>query len=205
VNVAHERLAFHLTLACAIYAAVLWTALRLNQSESRVVASRIRASAIVLLVLVLAQIFIGALVAGLRGSLIYNTWPLIDGSFVPSAERLMFLSPAWSNFFDNVLTVQFEHRVMAYALWVFAIAHAVDAIARRERGAVNGAIALAAAMTIQAGLGIVTLVHQAPIPLALLHQAMAVLVLSIAVVHVARLTTSRGELRDAAISSAMHS
>ena len=92
-------------------------------------------------------------------------------------ERLLFLTPVWSNFFDNVLTVQFEHRMMAYALWLFSIAHLADVIVRRQPAALNGALALAMAITIQAGIGIVTLVHQAPLALSLLHQGMAIVVL----------------------------
>ena len=87
VSVAHERLAFHLTLACIIYAVILWTAQRLHAPKPHAVPVRIRASAIALLVLVLVQIFAGALVAGLRGGLIYNDWPLIDGALVPRSEE----------------------------------------------------------------------------------------------------------------------
>ena len=188
VSVAHERLAFHLTFACIIYAAILWTAQRLRGTMPLVVPARIRVSAVALLMLVLVQIYFGALLAGLRGGLIYNTWPLIDGALVPSSERLLFLAPAWTNLLDNVLTVQFEHRVTAYALWLFAILHAMDA-ARRGGAAFTSALALAVAVTIQAGLGILTLLHAAPISLSLMHQGMAVIVLTIAVLHVVRLAT----------------
>ena len=82
----------------------------------------LRASAMALLVLVLLQIYLGALVAGLRAGLIYNTWPLIDGAFVPERPRLFFEAPLWRNFFENTLTVQFDHRMVAYALWLLAIA-----------------------------------------------------------------------------------
>src|SRR5258705_6791469 len=137
------------------------------------------------LVLVVLQIYLGALVAGLRAGLIYNTWPLIDGGLVPEGARLLFETPLWRNFFENTLTVQFDHRMVAYALWLVAVLHAAD-VARTVRGgaARAGALALASAVTLQAALGIVTLVHQAPMALALSHQAMAIVVLTIAVVHV---------------------
>ena len=99
----------------------------------------------VLLVLVLVQIYLGALVAGLRAGLVYNTWPLIDGALVPDAARLFFEQPWWRNFFENTLTVQFDHRMMAYAIFVLAILHAVD-VARtvsEAHGARRGALALA--------------------------------------------------------------
>jgi cytochrome c oxidase assembly protein subunit 15 len=141
-----------------------------------------------LLGLVIVQIYLGALVSGLRAGLIYNTWPLIDGSLVPDGSRLFFLAPAWRNAFENTLTVQFDHRMLAYALWLFALLHAAD-VARTLRGGgtLTAALALAAAVTLQAALGIVVLIHQAPLALALMHQAMAIVVLAIAVVHAERL------------------
>jgi len=71
--------------------------------------TRLRATAVGLVVLVLAQIYLGALVAGLRAGLIYNTWPTIDGALVPAGARLFFEQPLWRNFFENALTVQFQH------------------------------------------------------------------------------------------------
>jgi heme a synthase len=107
---------------------------------------------------------------------------------VPESARLFFETPLWRNFFENTLTVQFDHRMVAYALWLIAVLHPVD-VARTVRGgaALTGALALACAVTLQAALGIATLVHQAPLALALLHQAMAVVVLALAVVHAERL------------------
>jgi cytochrome c oxidase assembly protein subunit 15 len=141
------------------------------------------------MVLVLLQIYLGALVAGLDAGLVFNTWPQIDGAIIPAADRLWFESPLWRNFFENALTVQFNHRMVAYAQWLAALLHAADVVRARRGGAiVNGALALACAVTIQAGIGIVTLLHQAPLPLALLHQAMAIAVLAIAVIHAERLT-----------------
>jgi cytochrome c oxidase assembly protein subunit 15 len=134
------------------------------------------------------QIYLGALVAGLDADLVFNTWPHIDGALIPSAERLWFESPAWRNLFENTLTVQFDHRMVAYALWIVAVLHLIDVIRAKRGGAVlNGALALACAVTLQAGIGIVTLLHQAPLPLALLHQITGIAVLTIAVIHAERL------------------
>ena len=192
VSVSQYRLAFHLTLACAIYAAMLWTARGIVPRAPEAVPRRISLTATGLVIAVLLQIYLGALVAGLDAGLIFNTWPLIDGSLVPSADRLWFESPPWRNLFENALTVQFDHRMVAYGLWLAAVLHAVDVI-RAERGgaALNGALALASAVTIQAGIGIVTLLYQAPLSLALMHQAMAIVVLSIAVIHAELLSPRR--------------
>ena len=67
-------------------------------------------------------------VAGLRAGRVYNSWPDIDGALIPSAARLFFETPWWRNLFDNVLTVQFEHRMTAYALFVLAVLHVLDAL-----------------------------------------------------------------------------
>jgi len=195
VSVSQYRLAFHLTLAGVIYAVVVWTAEGLAPRPAIAAPARIRLGAALLLVLVLLQIYLGALVAGLRAGLIYNTWPLIDGAVIPDPARLFFETPLWRNFFENTLTVQFDHRLAAYVLWLATLMHVVD-VARTLRGgpALTAALALACAVTLQAALGIVLLIHLAPLALALLHQATAIVVLTIAVVHVERLeraTSSR--------------
>jgi len=186
VSVSQYRLAFHLTLASAIYAAILWTAQQLTSQVRSDVPTRVRAGALAIVLLLLLQIYLGALVAGLDAGLIYNTWPRIDGAIVPPLERLWFLQPAWRNVFENTLTVQFNHRMVAYTIWILVVLHAFDA--RRAPHARRSAVVLAAGVTLQAGLGVVTLLYQAPLGLALAHQVLSVLVLTIAVVHAERLS-----------------
>src|SRR5947209_7677080 len=150
VEVSQYRLATHLILACVIFVAIVWTAARMGRAATEV-PPRIRASAIALLALVLMQIYLGALVAGLRAGLVYNTWPLIDGNFIPDAARLFHDTPAWRNLFENTLTVQFSHRMVAYTLWVLAVLHAVDvARALRHGPVLTHALTLAGMVTIQA-------------------------------------------------------
>jgi len=188
VSVSQYRLAFHLTLACAIYASVVWTAQQTAPAGTpleRPVPARLRLGGLAIAGLVLLQIYLGALVAGLGAGLVFNTWPLIDGAFVPTPERLWFISPAWRNPFENTLTAQFDHRMLAYAIWLFAVLHASDAW--RLRYEARGALILAGAVTLQAGLGIVTLLNEAPLPLAFAHQVLAILVFTIAVLHAERL------------------
>jgi heme a synthase len=190
-EVSQYRLAFHLTLACVIYVAIVWTAERLVARPSVTVAPRLRVTANLLLALVLVQIYLGALTAGLRAGLTYNTWPLIDGALVPGAAHLFFDQPLWRNFFENILTVQFDHRMMAYTVLLVALLHAADALRAAGRGpAVTGAVLLALAVTLQAALGIWTLLAQAPLVLALTHQAMALVVLTLASLHAARMRRS---------------
>ncbi|MEA2922631.1 MAG: heme a synthase [Bradyrhizobium sp.] len=188
VEVSQYRLATHLVLALVIFAAIVWTLRRLANRPPSGTSARLKITSVALLMLTFVQLYLGALVAGLRAGKIYNTWPEIDGAFIPSAARLWFETPWWRNLFDNALTVQFEHRMTAYALLALAMLHALDAIASRaENAVVSGAWSLLAAITLQATLGILTLLNQAPMDLALAHQAVAIAVLTLAVLQAERL------------------
>jgi heme a synthase len=201
IEVSQYRLATHLVLACVIYVAMIWTAAQLGSSERPMPAgrageggdlpARLRFGATGLLILVLGQIYLGALVAGLRAGYIYNTWPSIDGGFVPHAARLFSASPLWRNFFENTLTVQFDHRMLAYTIWICAVLHLIDAARNGGKSpALTGALVVAGAVTLQAALGIWTLLEVAPLSLSLAHQAMAMLVLTAATLHAARSAAS---------------
>jgi cytochrome c oxidase assembly protein subunit 15 len=194
VEVSQYRLATHLILALVIFAAIVWTLRRLAERPQSVANPRLKITSVVLLALVFLQLYFGALVAGLRAGRVFNTWPDIDGSFIPSAARLFFEDPWWRNLFDNTLTVQFEHRMTAYALLVLALLHAFDAVGARAGAAiVRGAWWLAAAIVLQATLGILTLLNQVPIDLALTHQAVAIVVLTLAIFQAERLMARRTE------------
>ena len=189
VEVSQYRLATHLVLALLIFAAVVFTLRRLAARPPLVIAWRLRISGTALVILTFAQLYLGALVAGLRAGLLYNTWPGIDGAFIPSAARLWFETPWWRNLFENALTVQFEHRMTAYALLALAALHSFDAARSRAPASVtNGARWLLASILLQAVLGILTLVNQAPIALALTHQAVAIVVLTLTVLQAERLS-----------------
>ena len=192
VEVSQYRLATHLVLALLIFAAIVWTLRRLTDRPRPAAPSRLKFTAMALLALTFVQLYFGALVAGLRAGRVYNTWPDIDGSFIPSAARLWFEEPWWRNLFDNTLTVQFEHRMTAYALLALAVLHAIDAVRSRAGAAVvGGACWLVAAIVLQATLGILTLLRQVPIDLALTHQAVAIVVLTLAVVQAERMAARR--------------
>jgi cytochrome c oxidase assembly protein subunit 15 len=194
IEVSHYRLATHLVLALLIFAGIVWTLRRLAERPPPVASPRLKITGFALLALTFVQLYLGALVAGLRAGKVYNTWPDIDGALIPSAARLFFDSPWWRNLFDNTLTVQFEHRMTAYALFALAILHLIDAVrSRAGTAAVKGAVWLVAAITVQATLGILTLLNQVPIDLALTHQAVAIVVLTLAVCQAERLATRQPE------------
>jgi cytochrome c oxidase assembly protein subunit 15 len=196
VEVSQYRLATHLVLALLIFAAVIWTLRRLTERPPIAGSARLKITSVALVVLTFVQLYLGALVAGLRAGLVYNTWPDIEGSLIPSAARLWFETPWWRNLFDNTLTVQFEHRMTAYALLALAAFHAFDALrSRAGTAAITGALWLLAAITLQATLGILTLLNQVPIVLALTHQAVAIVVLALAVLQAERLAARRPETR----------
>ncbi|HZD92187.1 MAG TPA: COX15/CtaA family protein [Pseudolabrys sp.] len=190
VSVSQYRLAFHLTLACAIYFAILWTAQQLAAKRPSEASGRVRVLPLIIALMVLGQIYLGALVAGSGAGLIYNTWPLIDGSIIPAAKDLFYLHPAWRNFFENTLTVQFDHRMLAYLIWFAIMLHAYDAW--RTRTGLRGAFVLAGIATLQVALGITALLLQVPLDFSLAHQIVGVLVFTVAIVHAERLWHREG-------------
>jgi cytochrome c oxidase assembly protein subunit 15 len=187
VEVAQERLAIHLLLASVTFVLVIWTAVGLQPNFRDPFgpdAKTFRREASALLVLTLAQIGLGGLVAGLRAGLTYNTWPLMDGRLIPPLGDLFSLTPWFANFVDNVMTVQFQHRLTAYVLLALALFHAFhisrETVAKR---AVRRATVLAGFVLAQVGIGITTLVLAVPLPAALTHQAFAMAVLGMATIH----------------------
>jgi heme a synthase len=182
-DVSQYRLAVHLTLACIIFVALVWVATSLlpQRNES---GRRGRVFAVVLIALSLLQVFLGAIVAKTNAGLTFNTWPLIDGVFHPKKAQLFLLEPWWRNVFENVLAVQFNHRMTAYLLWFAALGYALYQM-RGTRG--QQAWTLYALITAQAALGIFTLLYAVPLALGLAHQAGAVVVLAFASYHAAKL------------------
>src|ERR1700733_12002599 len=194
VEVSHYRLATHLVLALLIFSGIVWTLRRLVDRSPSAVSTGLKITSVAILALTFVQLYLGALVAGLRAGKIYNTWPDIDGGFIPSSARLFFDLPWWRNLLENTLTEQLEHRMVAYTLFALAVWHAIDAArSRAERSVIDGALWFLGVVTLQATLGILTLLNQAPMDLALPHQAVAIVVLMLAVLQAERLTRIRRE------------
>ena len=182
VDVSQYRLATHLTLACFIFAAVMYVARGLAVYTENSADRGIQRFAGWFVVLVFIQIYLGALVAGLDAGLSYNTWPLMDGAIVPG--DLLPIQPIWHNFFENPKTVQFVHRCFAYLVLAVAIWQAVW-VAGRAPGTTHArrAAVLAGLVALQAAIGITTLLMMVPIGLGLLHQGFAVVLLGFSVAH----------------------
>ncbi len=186
VSVSQYRLAIHLGAALILLIAILWVALEYLRDLKAPPRDTRRAFGFVAMVYV--QMLLGALVAGLHAGLLYNTWPDMDGRVFP--EGAFSASPWWINFFENPGLAQFDHRMLAYAtlafaFWVFANGVRLKGWARKS------AKILAAITTFQVGLGIVTLLMQAPEGMAAFHQITAALLLCVAVWHAYELRYSK--------------
>ena len=195
-SVSPYRLAAHLVLAVVLAAIMLWMVL--NRVSAPVPVSgtaRRRVTGALHLALSLAALTLlsGAFVAGLDAGMTFNTFPLMDGRLVP--EGLLALEPVWRNPFENVTTVQFDHRVlgiltMLAVLWLWL----------RSRGAALGprtrlAVDLAALMAlIQPSLGIATLLLVVPVSLGAAHQTGALVLLGLLVWICHDLRHPRGRL-----------
>ncbi len=181
VDVAPERLAVHLGLAFVIFSGLIWTGLEAWAGQHYNRASRgWSVGATLLLAVVFLQCMLGALVAGAKAGMVFTDWPLMNGAVFPPVD--------WAKgsiaFLHDQGLVQFNHRLGAYGLLIFATAYAVNAWRwRLAEGAGGAAFVLAIAVWIQAGLGIVTLVHAVPITLGAVHQSVAAVVLGLATLN----------------------
>jgi len=178
-RVSQYRLAAHLALALLIYAAMLWIALGLLFSRDASPTPRPRSFAFVLAGLVFVMAISGSLVAGIRAGLAYNSFPLMNGYVAPPG--MFVLEPWYLNFFANVATVQFDHRLIAWALaalvpWFWVRVRRAS-VSRRAKLAAH---LLLGVLAVQIALGISTLLLAVPVPLAAAHQTGALVVFTAA-------------------------
>jgi cytochrome c oxidase assembly protein subunit 15 len=181
VSVAPERLATHLGLALILYCALIYTGWEAWSGPGRPnYRPRWPIAAAAMAGLVYLQCLLGALVAGNQAGLVYNDWPLMAGQLFP---RAYVDGGLWRSLLHSQAAVQFNHRLGAYVLLAMAIGFAVAAVRDRTLAApVRGLfVAMALLVCVQAGLGIGTLMMQAPLGMSALHQAMAAIVLAVAV------------------------
>lgn len=182
-RVSHYRLTAHLLAACTLYAVMLSVSLeQLRPAEPGDPSPRrpwFSAFSAVLVALVFLTIASGGLVAGLRAGLAFNTFPLIGGYWVP--PYLLELSPLWRNFFENKLTVQYDHRVLAASVALVSLGGWIGGWrAGLAPRAMNPLHALAAATALQIALGAFTLLYRVPVVLGAAHQGFALILLGIA-------------------------
>ena len=186
------RLSAHLGLAFAILAGMLWTAMTLRRPQRAApdapAQRTTRRLAFFLAALVFAMVLSGAFVAGIRAGFAYNTFPLMNGHLVP--PEILMLHPPWMNFFWNMATVQFDHRILALVLVVVTLLlwWRLRTSPGLPSRAARGSNALLCMLALQIALGIATLLYVVPLSVAALHQAGALLTfaLTLNVAHALR-------------------
>lgn len=174
-QVSQYRLALHLIMAIMIYGMLMWLVFnslaRLELKSDSNLSCNI---AMITLFLTLLQIITGALVAGLDAGLIYNTYPLMDGSIVP--DDLFALTPWYKNLGENIATVQFIHRHLALVVMAFVMYLTFHLLVRYQDGLMKRfSCSLLLLVVLQFTLGVITLLSVVSLPIALLHQFGAIL------------------------------
>lgn len=183
-DVSQYRLVIHLGMAFVILGYLVWLGLRLRADTAAPVpsapAGTVRRLAVAVPALILVTALWGGFVAGLDAGFAYNTFPTMDGEWLPS--HLLAMTPWHLNFFEDITTVQFTHRLLAtvtaaavLALWVVLVR---SGVARSSPIAVHG---LLACIVLQYGLGVATILLYVPVPVAALHQAGAVMTWAMAI------------------------
>ncbi len=193
-DVSQYRLAAHLGLAVFIMVCTYWVYLSLQHSPGSIM-DRAKArlatiSGAVLAILVFLQILLGGLVAGIHAGKSHNTWPLMDGQLIP--EGLGAMSPWYLNLFENAMTVQFDHRILAYVIFLWSILQIWLVATRMGEGKHLSTMAMLFILIIaQIGLGIWTLLAVVPLDLGLIHQGGALFVLLMSTSHLYSLCHAR--------------
>ncbi len=180
-DVSHYRLSIHLTMAFVIYGYILYLALTINRKKIKINKKNILFQLnIFLIFLILLTVFSGGMVAGLDAGLVYNTFPLMGETFIPS--DFWNLDPKFKNFFENPAAVQFDHRILGitkfftiFLMWIFTKKKKINSDIKNK---IN---LLLLFVIIQVCLGIATLLSFVTIPIAIIHQSGAVILYSISI------------------------
>lgn len=190
-HVSQYRLTAHLVAAIAIYSYILWIAWDLLLAKSVKLDSSMRSVkrfGIALTSLIILMILSGGFVAGTKAGLAYNTFPTMNGEWIPAG--LLALQPWWINLFENPTTIQFNHRMIAWllmvcvpAFWFYATRIVQDPMTR------IGLHLLVAMIAIQVLLGVTTLLFAVPVALGAAHQAGALILLTVSLFINRRLAT----------------
>ena len=189
-HVSQYRLTAHLGLAISIYLYMLWVLFKLLERRSAPVVSRgLRRSSWGLGVLAFGTVLSGGFVAGLKAGHAFNTFPLMAGQWIPPGY--LALEPTWRNFFENIATVQFNHRLLAISTFALVLVFVIRVLKDKAlRPLRRPTLTLAGVATIQVALGISTLLWFVPVALGAMHQAVALILLSVMLYVVFRFRTA---------------
>ena len=190
-DVSQYRLSAHLGAAVLIYSFILWTAFDLVCRRTEQPA-QLQTFAYSLSGLIFLMILTGGLVAGTKAGYAYPTWPLMGDSFIPAG--LYSMTPAWLSAFEDITTIQFNHRIFAYIIVALVLGFAAKAFRAGFQGPIRTAVfCLIGLLILQVSLGISTLIFYVPIPVAAAHQVGAVALLSASLFISHALTKSQGQ------------
>ena len=189
-HVSQYRLTAHLGLAISIYLYMLWVLFKLLERRSApVVSGALRRSSWGLGVLAFATVLSGGFVAGLKAGHAFNTFPLMAGQWIPPGY--LALEPTWRNFFENIATVQFNHRLLAISTFALVLVFVIRVMRDKVLQPLHKpTLTLAGVATIQVALGISTLLWFVPVALGAMHQAVALILLSVMLYVVFRFRTA---------------
>lgn len=182
-DVSHLRLTAHLLLAFIIYSLIFWMALEQFSGGRKKsdLPKKIRTLSIIITGIIFIQVIFGGMVAGMNAGLIYNTFPLMDGRIIP--DGIFFHSPLLVNFVENPTTIQFMHRAIGVLIAVLVIYFWIRVNNSTASTAYSRIIVashiLLVVIFIQITLGILTLINMVPLSFALIHQAFALILLSV--------------------------
>lgn len=173
-NVSHYRLAAHLFLALFLLSFLWVTILKVVDLPRIKVNGKIIKLSNFILALILIQILFGAFTAGLKAGYAYNTFPTMNGEWIPAG--LLNLEPSWMNFFDNGITIQFIHRILGSLLVIGILCGLVNS--KKNNPEISKYFYLLFfIVVIQFSLGVLTLLYHVPVTIAVLHQGVAVVLL----------------------------
>ncbi len=189
-HVSQYRLTAHLGAAILIYVYMFWVALELWRPRVRSVGAKGLLFPSLVGIVTVATILSGGFVAGLKAGYAYNTFPKMGDEWVPSGIWLPELG--LSNLFENIATVQFDHRVLAITTLVLVLALVVGALGSARSEVRSAAVALGVVVIIQVALGIATLLLRVPVTIAAIHQGGALVLLTLVIYfnHAARQVSS---------------
>jgi heme a synthase len=175
-HVSQYRLVAHLILAVVIYSLILWYAFEFLFEARQSGFSTAGVWSALLPVVILLMIASGGFVAGTKAGFIINTFPTMNGEWLPSSVWAM--TPGWRNLFENVVTIQFVHRCLAILVLLVAVVAVVKVLQRAPDDSSLGTEWVVATVLIQIVLGISTLLNSVPVSLGATHQAGALFVLA---------------------------
>jgi len=176
-HVSHYRLTGHLLLALAFIGICFWTALSEFSQYPAVRTNggskKIERTFGALFLLLIVQLALGGLVAGLKAGLVSSTFPQMQNAWIPST--LWTLSPWYINFFENSFLIHFLHRWNGFILLFGVIVLLVLVSKDRLSAVLSGPMLIIILITlVQVMLGVLTILTQVPVPLASMHQTVAI-------------------------------